>query len=74
MTSVILQVAPFIAGFLCLLNGAFAYVFRKKRMAEIVSYVAVGLLELLRRIQRLDPPLRHLDLQAQRGEWRFQLV
>lgn len=46
MTSVILQVAPFIAGFLCLLNGAFAYVFRKKRMAEIVSYVAVGLLEL----------------------------
>jgi len=46
VTSIILQVAPFMAGFLCLLNVVFAYAFRKKRMAEILSYIVVGVLEV----------------------------
>ena len=46
MTIIILQVAPFMAGFLCLLNVVFVYAFRKKRMAEILSYIVVGVLEV----------------------------
>ena len=46
MTSIILQIAPFITGFLCLLNVAFAYAFRKRRIAERLSYIVVGVLEL----------------------------
>ncbi len=46
MTSIILQVAPFIAGFLCLLNVVFAYAFRKKRMAEVLCYIVIGVLEM----------------------------
>ncbi|GAC1382013.1 MAG: hypothetical protein NVSMB33_09070 [Ktedonobacteraceae bacterium] len=46
MTSIILQVTLAITGFLCLLNCAFAYAFRKRRMPEILSYIVVGLIEL----------------------------
>jgi hypothetical protein len=40
---------PYIIGFtafLCLLNGVFAYVFRKRRASEVVSYLVAGLIEL----------------------------
>ena len=47
MINIILSVTLSFTSFLCLLNFAFAYAFRKKRAAEVLSYLAVGLLELL---------------------------
>ena len=47
MINIILSVTLGFTSFLCLLNFAFAYAFRKKRAAEVLSYLAVGLLELL---------------------------
>ncbi len=46
MTSIIFPLTLGITGFLCILNLAFAYAFRKRHMPEILSYVVVGCLEL----------------------------
>src|SRR6266852_9382343 len=35
-----------ITGFLCVLNAAFAIVFRKRHSGEMLSYIIVGLIEL----------------------------
>jgi len=47
LISIILSATLGFTGFLCLLNVAFAYVFRKKQASEVLSYLAVGVLELL---------------------------
>ena len=47
MINITLSVTLGFTSFLCLLNFAFAYAFRKRRISEVFSYVAVGLLELL---------------------------
>jgi len=46
LTGALIPVVLFITAFLFLLNGAFGAVFRKRRLAEILSYVAAGLIEL----------------------------
>ncbi len=46
MTTILISVSLWITGFLCLLNAAFAYIFRKRQTGELVSYLAVGLVEL----------------------------
>ena len=46
MTEVFIYLTLVITGFLCVLNAAFAVMFRKRRIIEILSYIAVGLLEL----------------------------
>jgi hypothetical protein len=46
LTSTMFPLTLGITGFLCILNLAFAYVFRKRNMPEISSYVVIGLLEL----------------------------
>lgn len=47
MITIILTVTLVFTGFLCVLNFAFAYAFRKRRRGEVFSYQGVGLLELL---------------------------
>jgi hypothetical protein len=46
LTSIIFPLTLAVTGFLCILNLAFAYAFRKRRPPEILSYLFVGLLEL----------------------------
>jgi hypothetical protein len=46
LTNILISVALWVTGFLCLMNAAFAWVFRKRHSKEIVSYLAVGLIEL----------------------------
>ncbi len=46
MTQIFISLTLVITGFLCVLNVAFAVMFRKRRITEILSYIAVGLLEL----------------------------
>src|SRR5438094_4721672 len=46
LTSMIFSLTFGITGFLCLLNIAFAYAFRKRNTVEVVSYLVVALLEL----------------------------
>jgi ABC-type dipeptide/oligopeptide/nickel transport system permease component len=46
LTQVFISLTLVITGFLCVLNVAFAVMFRKRRIREILSYIAVGLLEL----------------------------
>jgi ABC-type dipeptide/oligopeptide/nickel transport system permease component len=46
LTTTMISLSLLITGFLCLLNGAFAYIFRKRRTGEVLSYLAVGLIEL----------------------------
>lgn len=46
MNSIIFPLALGITGFLCLLNVVFAYIFRKRRMLEVTSYLLVGFIEL----------------------------
>ena len=41
-----ISVSLWVTGFLCILNATFAYIFRKRQSGEIVSYLAVGLIEL----------------------------
>lgn len=36
-----------LTGFLCILNAALAYVFRKRQKRELLSYIAVGSIELI---------------------------
>jgi hypothetical protein len=46
VTNVIISLTLVITGFLCVLNIAFAIIFRKRHLAEVLSYVAAGLLEI----------------------------
>jgi ABC-type dipeptide/oligopeptide/nickel transport system permease component len=46
LTQIFISLTLVITGFLCVLNVAFAVMFRKRRITEILSYIAVGLLEL----------------------------
>lgn len=47
MTNTLVWISLVITGFLCILNFAFAYVFRKRTGRERASYIGVGALELL---------------------------
>ena len=47
MINIILSVTLGFTSFLSLLNFAFAYAFRKKSIREVLTYLGVGLLELL---------------------------
>ena len=46
MTNILITVTLWITGFLLLMNVACALLFRKKSNAEILSYLAAGLIEL----------------------------
>jgi hypothetical protein len=46
LTTTIISLSLWVTGFLCLLNAAFAYIFRQRHTGEILSYFAVGLIEL----------------------------
>ena len=46
MTNILITVTLWITGFLLLMNAACSVLFRKKRKAEILSYLAAGLIEL----------------------------
>lgn len=46
MTNILISLTLVITGFLSILNVVLAVGFRKKRLAEILSYIAAGLLEL----------------------------
>ena len=46
MTNIMIFVSLWVTGFLCLLNAAFAYIFRKRQTGEVLSYLVVGLIEL----------------------------
>lgn len=45
-TPLLIAVTLWITGFLCMLNSACAFYFRKKRSIEVVTYVTAGLIEL----------------------------
>jgi hypothetical protein len=45
VTNFFISLTLVITGFLSILNLVFAIVFRKRRLTEILSYIAVGLLE-----------------------------
>jgi hypothetical protein len=47
LTGTIIWLSLIVTGFLCILNSAFAYIFRKRTTGEKVSYIVVGVLELL---------------------------
>lgn len=47
MTETIIWVSLVVTGFLCILNCVFAYIFRKRKKGERLSYIAVGVIELL---------------------------
>ena len=46
MTNFLISLTLVITAFLCILNGVFAVVFHKRRLAEVLSYIATGMLEL----------------------------
>jgi len=46
VTSIISPVTIGVTIFLCLLNMAFAFVFRKRGRSEVLSYITVGIIEL----------------------------
>ena len=46
MANILFPLIIGVTAFLCLLNGIFAYLFRKRRASEIVSYLIAGLIEL----------------------------
>jgi hypothetical protein len=46
VTQIFIYLTLVITGSLCVLNAAFAVMFRKRRIIEILSYIAIGLLEL----------------------------
>jgi hypothetical protein len=46
LTNILISFSLWITGFLCLLNAAFAFIFRKRHTGEVLSYLALGLVEL----------------------------
>lgn len=47
LTNILITVILVVSGFLCILNAALAVAFRKRRISEVLSYVAAGLIELV---------------------------
>jgi len=47
LNAIIVWVTLGLTGFLCILNAALAYVFRKRQKREILSYIAAGSIELI---------------------------
>lgn len=47
MNAILLWITLGLTGFLCILNAALAYVFRKRQKREIFSYLAAGSIELI---------------------------
>lgn len=47
MTTILIYLTLVITASLCIANAVFAVIFRKRRIAEILSYTAVGLFELI---------------------------
>lgn len=47
LTSTLVTVMLFVTAFLFLLNAIFAIVFRKRRVIEVLSFIAAGLVELV---------------------------
>ena len=45
MTNFLISLTLVITGFLCILNIAFAIIFRKRHLTEVLSYTAAGMLE-----------------------------
>ena len=45
MTNFLISLTLVITGFLCILNIAFAIIFRKRHLTEVFSYTAAGMLE-----------------------------
>lgn len=46
MVNILITITLWATAFLCILNAGFAVVFRKRRSREVISYLAVGLVEL----------------------------
>ena len=46
MTNILITVTLLLTIFLCALNGLLAGLYRKRRTSEIISYIAVGIIEL----------------------------
>ena len=46
LTHILISVSLWVTGFLFLLNAAFAWIFRKRHTSEVLSFLAVGLVEL----------------------------
>ena len=46
MTNFLISLTLVITVFLCIMNGVFAVAFHKRRLPEVLSYIAAGLLEL----------------------------
>lgn len=46
MTNTLITVTLLLTFFLCALNGLLAVLYRKRRTGEIISYIAVGIIEL----------------------------
>ncbi len=46
MTNILITVTLLLTVFLCALNGLLAGLYRKRRTSEIISYIAVGIIEL----------------------------
>ena len=46
MTNILITVTLLLTVFLCALNGLLAGLYRKRRTTEIISYIAVGIIEL----------------------------
>jgi len=47
LNTILLWITLGLTGFLCILNAALAYIFRKRQKREILSYIAAGSLELI---------------------------
>jgi hypothetical protein len=47
LNTMIVVVIVAVLALLCILNGIFAVIFRKRQKREVLSYITVGLLELL---------------------------
>ena len=47
MNAILLWITLGLTGFLCILNAALAYIFRKRQKREILSYIAAGTVELI---------------------------
>jgi hypothetical protein len=45
VTNFLISLTLVITGFLCILNIAFAIIFRKRHLTEVLSYTAAGMLE-----------------------------
>lgn len=47
LTAVLISITLCATAFLCVMNAAFAVFFRKRSTAEVLSYIAIGIVELV---------------------------